>query len=128
VHLLPGSELAPVLEELLPEWKGFGIARVDLGERGARSASAVDAPLFATLEQAVRAAHPRAPVGPYFLPWTATDSRFFRAAGIPSYGFSPFLVAVTDTLHIGEPNERMQLPAFVGGVRLYRETVRRLVD
>jgi len=128
VHLLPDSDLAPVLEELLPEWKTFGVARVDLGERGARTASPVDTPLFAALEEAVRSAHPEAPVGPYFLPWTATDSRFFRAAGIPSYGFSPFLIAVSDTLQIGKPNERMQLPGFVGGLRLYRNAVLRLVD
>ena len=76
----------------------------------------------------MRGAHPGVAVGPYFLPWTATDSRYFRTAGIPSYGFSPFLISVTDTLQIGEPNERMQLPGFVAGVKLYRETVRRLVD
>lgn len=128
VHLLPDSELAAVVAELLPDWKTFGVGATVPTEAGARTASPVDHPVFRSLAESVRAAHPEAPVGPYFLPWTATDSRFFRARGIPSYGFSPFLIAVTDTLQIGLPNERMQLPGFVAGVRLYREAVARLVD
>ena len=66
-------------------------------------------------------------MGPYFLPWTATDSRFFRSAGVPSYGFSPFLIMNTDTLQVDQANERMSLPGYVDGVTLYREVVRRLV-
>jgi hypothetical protein len=33
---------------------------------------------------------------------------------------------VTETLQMGLPNERMQLPAFLRGVEIYRELVRRL--
>ena len=32
-----------------------------------------------------------------FLAWTATDARFFRTLGVPTYGFSPFLIMNTDT-------------------------------
>ena len=128
VHLLPESDLAAAVAELLPEWKRFGLTATRPYESGGRAASPLDQPLFRTLVEEVRAAHPEAPVGPYFLPWTATDSRFFRERGIPSYGFSPFLVSVTDTLQIALPNERMQLPGFVEGIRLYRRTVRRLVN
>ncbi len=59
-----------------------------------------------------RAAHPEAPVGPYFLPWAATDARFFRGAGLPAYGYSPFVIPVTDTLHVGGANERMALSGY----------------
>ena len=91
-------------------------------------ASPTDSADFRTLAGAVGDAFPRAPVGPYFGPWAATDARLFRRAGIPSYGFSPFPVVVFDTVQIARPNERMQLPAFRAGVRLYRETVRRLLS
>jgi acetylornithine deacetylase/succinyl-diaminopimelate desuccinylase-like protein len=128
IHLLPGSRLGPVVAELLPDWASFGVTATAPSETAAWAASPVDHPVYRALEAAVRAAHPGAPVGPYFLPWTATDSRYFRAAGIPSYGFSPFQIPVTDTLQIGQPNERMQLPGFVGGVRLYRDLVLRLVE
>jgi acetylornithine deacetylase/succinyl-diaminopimelate desuccinylase-like protein len=59
--------------------------------------------------------------------WSATDSRFFRTAGIPSYGFSPFLIMNTDTLQVDQANERFAVPAFADGVALYRQLVRRLV-
>jgi acetylornithine deacetylase/succinyl-diaminopimelate desuccinylase-like protein len=70
--------------------------------------------------------HPGAVAGPMFLAWTATDARFFRRAGIPAYGFSPFLIMNTDTLQVDAPNERMALPGFVDGVELYLDVVRRL--
>ena len=79
-------------------------------------------------ERGEQAEQPEVAVGPYFLPWTATDARFFRAAGLPTYGFSPFPLTVTETLQIALPNERMQLPAYVAGVALYRELVARLAD
>ena len=71
---------------------------------------------------------PDAPSGPFFLPWTATDSRFVRAHGIPSYGFSPFLIFNTDTLAVGQPNERLGLWGYVQGVELYSEVIRSLVE
>jgi hypothetical protein len=128
VHLLPDSELGSVLEELLPDWKRFGLTAGAPSEAGARTASPLDHPVYLALRDLVAAERPEAPVGPYFLPWSGTDARFFRTRGIPSYGFSPFAVSVTETLQLGKPNERMQLPAFVAGVRLYREAVRRLLE
>ena len=50
------------------------------------------------------------------------------SAGIPSYGFSPFLVTVTDTMGIARANERMPLPGFVQGVEIYRKLVRELAE
>jgi acetylornithine deacetylase/succinyl-diaminopimelate desuccinylase-like protein len=80
------------------------------------------------MERAIRERYPDTVVGPYFLPWTATDSRFYRAAGIPSYGFSPFLITVTDTMGIARANERMPMPGFVQGVAIYRQLVRELAE
>ncbi len=128
VQLLPEAELDDVLAELLPEWKRLGIPFSVQPALGARSGSPVDSPDFRALVAAVRDVHPGVEVGPYFLPWTATDARFYREAGIPAYGFSPFLLAVTETLQIARPNERMQLPGFVRGVALYRALVRSLVE
>ena len=75
----------------------------------------------------MRDEYPDAPAGPYFLAWTATDARFFRVAGVPTYGFSPFLIMNTDTLQVDRANERFALPGYVEGVELYEELVRRLV-
>ena len=48
--------------------------------------------------------------GPYFLPWTATDARFFRTLGVPTYGFSPFLIMNTDTLQVDRPTSASRCP------------------
>ena len=74
----------------------------------------------------MREVYPDVTVGPLFLPRTATDARFFRAAGIPAYGFSPFAIPVTDTLIVGGGNERISLPGYVEGVAIYRRLVERL--
>ena len=127
-QVLPASDPSRVLAELLPEGLLHGVAATEVEFPTPGAVSPLDHPAYQLLEQAVREAHPGAPVGPYFLPWAATDARFFRAAGLPSYGFSPFLLPVTDTMRIGMANERLSLPGYVDGVALYRETVRRLLD
>ena len=126
LRLLPGVELADALPELLPEWATHGMAVTVLPARGTAQGSPVEHPLFTGLAEAIGDAYPDADVGPYFLPWNATDSRFFREAGIPSYGFSPFLIFTTDTYRVDATNERMGLPGFVDGVALYVRAVERL--
>jgi acetylornithine deacetylase/succinyl-diaminopimelate desuccinylase-like protein len=128
LHLLPGSELDEVASRLLPEWKTHGLARTPFVLLGADAASPVDHPDFDALAALVRARFPGVPVGPYFLPWAATDARFLRALEVPVYGFSPFPVVVFDTFFVARANERMQLPAYRTGVALYREAVRRLIE
>ncbi len=128
VQLLPEADLEAVLGALLPDWKWRGITRRVTRDLGARSASPLDSREYRALVETIRRDYPEVPVGPYFLPWTATDARFYRELGIPAYGFSPFLLAVTETLQIARPNERMQLPGFVQGVARYRRLVRELVE
>ena len=127
-HLLPEADLETVLAELLPESLTLGVLHHVGEDLGGRTPSPVDSHDFLALLRVIQETYPEAVVGPYFLPWAATDSRFFREAGIPSYGFSPFLVTVTDTLGIGRANERMPLPGFVQGVAIYRKLVRGLVE
>jgi len=127
LHLLPGVETAAVQSELLPAWMLHGLAVTVDEPPTARQGSPLDHPVFQAALATVKERYPKAPVGPWFLPWTATDSRFFRAAGVPSYGFSPFLIMNTDTLQVDKANERFALPAFADGVSLYGDLVRRLV-
>jgi acetylornithine deacetylase/succinyl-diaminopimelate desuccinylase-like protein len=94
---------------------------------GSDTGSPTDHPAFETLSHVLEEHYPETKVGPYFLVWSATDARFFREAGIPSYGFSPFLIFTTDTLRKDTLNERIGLTGFVGGVELYKEAVQRLV-
>jgi len=127
LHLLPGIETAAVRDELLPPWILHGLSVTVDEPPTARHGSPLDHPVFQAALAVVKERYPKAPAGPWFLPWTATDSRFFRAAGVPSYGFSPFLIMNTDTLQVDQANERFALPAFADGVSLYGDLVRRLV-
>ncbi|MFN7942577.1 MAG: M20/M25/M40 family metallo-hydrolase [Thermoanaerobaculia bacterium] len=128
LHLLPGADAETTVADLLPAWLRHGVT-VRLGElEGSRGFTPVDTPDFRTIAAVVAEAHPGIPVGPYFGQWAGSDARFFRAAGIATYGFSPFLISVTDTMQIALPNERMPLPGFRSGVELYRTVLARLAE
>jgi acetylornithine deacetylase/succinyl-diaminopimelate desuccinylase-like protein len=127
LHLLPGEDPQAARERLLPAWRTFGLTTTFEAPETTVGSSPLDHPVFEAIQATLRESHPGAPVGPYMLPWTATDARFFRAAGVPAYGFSPFLILSTDTLQVDRANERFALPGFVDGVEVYRELVRRLV-
>jgi carboxypeptidase PM20D1 len=127
LHLLPGLRAADVQDQLLPPWLLYGLHTRLEEVPGSPMPSPTDHPAFRAILATVRAEYPDFTAGPFFLPWTATDSRFFRAAGVPSYGFSPFYIMSTDTYQVDRQNERLALPGFLQGVDLYRKLVRRLV-
>lgn len=128
LQLLPGQELTDVQEELVPSWLTFGMTTQLDAPPSAQGGSPTDHVVYRTIEEVLSDSYPDAPIGPYFLPWTATDARFFRTLGVPAYGFSPFLIMNTDTLTVDRANERFALPGFVSGVEVYRQLLRRLVS
>ncbi|HVR30798.1 MAG TPA: hypothetical protein VMS86_14845, partial [Thermoanaerobaculia bacterium] len=127
LSLLPDSDPEEALAVLLPDWLTHGVRLVRLPDDGPSPSSPVDHPIFAGITAALEARYGTVLTGPFFQTRSANDSRLFRRAGIPSYGFSPFLVLSTDTIGIGGLNEGIALPAFLDGVELYEELLRRLV-
>lgn len=125
-HLLAGSDFAEVRRRLLPGWMTHGVALTVEEPLGTPAASPLDHVIYRTLHDSLEASLPGTRVGPLLLPWTATDSRFFRTLGIPSYGFSPFLIFATDTYRVDTLNERIGLPGYVEGVRIYKEVIQTL--
>lgn len=128
IHLLPGVRLEEMRDELIPPWLFWAVESTLHTEPTALHGSPIEHPALAIVEEVLQEHYPGAPVGPVFLPWTATDSRFFRAHGIPSYGFSPFLILTTDAVRVDRAGERISLPDFVEGVEIYRKLLRRLVE
>jgi acetylornithine deacetylase/succinyl-diaminopimelate desuccinylase-like protein len=127
LHLLPGRRAADVFDQLLPPWLLHGL-RVSVEEvPGSPEPSSTSHPAFRAILATLKDEYPDFTAGPFFLPWTATDARHFRAAGVPSYGFSPFLIMSTDTYQVDQQNERLGLPGFLAGVEVYRRLLRRLV-
>lgn len=126
IHLLPRTRLEDVRQELLPDELLEPFTVSIQTEPSADHGSPLDHPVLRLIEEELHEFHPDAPVGPIFLPWTATDSRFFRARGIPSYGFSPFTILTIDALQVSGANERIALPGYVDGVEIYRRLLERL--
>jgi acetylornithine deacetylase/succinyl-diaminopimelate desuccinylase-like protein len=56
----------------------------------------------------------------------ASDARHWRAAGVTSYGWVPFVLPVGDIHCVHGRGERLSLEAFRDGVRLYCRTVAEL--
>lgn len=126
LHILPDVSFEEAWQELLPDGL-FGYSHtVDLQLEGAEP-SPRDHKAFLALESYMAEQMPDAPHGALFVPWSSTDARFFRRAGVASYGFSPFLILSTDAVKMKGANERIPAPAFLEGVELYRGLVERLV-
>jgi acetylornithine deacetylase/succinyl-diaminopimelate desuccinylase-like protein len=125
-HLLPSADLAAARRELLPPWMTGGVW---IAERPAPPPSAIspaDHPVMRTIAAELRRDYGRPIAGPYFLPWSANDSRFLRPLGIPSYGFAPFFILTPETERMGNANEKISLPGLAQGVDLYARVVERL--
>ncbi|HUO86292.1 MAG TPA: M20/M25/M40 family metallo-hydrolase [Thermoanaerobaculia bacterium] len=129
--LLPGTDPQEAVARLLPSWlvHGFPVRVFDDG--GAVHGTSPDHWAFRAVDRAVREQYPAAVHGPLYLPRTATDARHLRTAGVPTFGFSPFLVLTPEVGSIrrrATVNERIGLPGFVGGVELYRRVLAALAS
>jgi hypothetical protein len=125
--LLPGSDPERAVARLLPNWLVHDLS-LSVGEPiGAPLGSPRSHPLFQAALDSLKNSYPAVPVGSSFLPNSVTDARFFRQQGIPTYGYSPFLFFSTDTMWVDRDNERIPLPGFISGTRLYSSLVEGLI-
>lgn len=127
LHLLPELQIADVWDELVGDrLNGFtyNIEEVSTSVVG----SDIEHPAFRHIHELITEVYPEIPHGPIFLPFTATDARYFRQYDVPVYGFTPFHILSGDAMKMRGVDERLPAPAFVAGVELYEELVRRMVD
>ena len=127
LHLLPDANLEDAWSELMPAWIDGFTYTVD-EPHGPSPPSPLDHEVFAAIDDYMAEAMPQVQHGPLFVPWSATDARFFRLAGVPSYGFAPFWILSSETNKMKGVNERMAVAPFVAGVELYSGLVQRLVS
>ena len=91
IRTLPGVT-AESVDTYLREALGSLAKRVTiepLGSESVASRSSLDTPLYSALAEAVSTAYPDAKAVPVIAPGAA-DSRLFRHAGVPAYGFGLF--------------------------------------
>lgn len=129
IHLLTLDDTSrqAAIETLLPTWLTHGVTLEVGAPLGSGAPSPLDHPLYEHLVTSVEAAFPGVATGPYLLSASATDARFFRARGIPAYGFSPFLLFSTDAVKADATNERIAMPGYSQGVALYVDMLLRLL-
>jgi acetylornithine deacetylase/succinyl-diaminopimelate desuccinylase-like protein len=56
----------------------------------------------------------------------ASDNRFWRAAGVPAYGWVPFVIPVGDIHGVHGANERVAVTSFRDGIRQYYQAIAEL--
>jgi acetylornithine deacetylase/succinyl-diaminopimelate desuccinylase-like protein len=89
---------------------------------GAGPASAVDGAAPVAVRKIVGEAWPSAPVIPV-LSLGATDSRFLRAAGIPSYGLNPIALTEEDGRRAHGVDERIPIASLRPGLEFFHRLV-----
>ena len=126
-RLLPGTPCTDFLEELRSRLRETGAEVIPIGDSIEETAvpSPTDHECYQAICRMAEHYHPGCVVTPTLITG-ATDSRFFRNAGIPCYDFSPFRLTRDDLLLIHGHNERLSLDNLAFGVRFMFEMVARL--
>ena len=99
---------------------------IEVLERSPRTPVApLQSALYEALTGAALAATPGAAAFPLQMPG-ATDSRFWRAAGVPGYGLAPFLVTRQDLAAVHGIDERISGANLELGVRIAQDVITRV--
>ena len=126
VHLLPSLQLDDVWDELIGDALNGFTYRLEETHPPVK-ASDFNHEAFQEIDRLMKETFPEIDHGPLFIPYSATDARYFRQYGIPTFGFSPFHILSGDAMKMRGIDERMPAPAFVTGAELYSKLVQRLV-
>ncbi|HZW36901.1 MAG TPA: M20/M25/M40 family metallo-hydrolase, partial [Candidatus Deferrimicrobiaceae bacterium] len=103
-RILPGEEPESVAAQVQEMVREFDVAVETLFAE--KPSGSPRGPLFDAVEDAVRTVHPDAVMLPY-LSTGFTDSRFFRAVGVETYGLMPLLMAREDMGRIHGVDEKI---------------------
>jgi acetylornithine deacetylase/succinyl-diaminopimelate desuccinylase-like protein len=122
IRMLPSTSPKEMLARVEQAVGKNGTVEVLLGTDPAPESPA-SGELYDVVARAMRAASPGSTAGPMVTAGT-TDSRFFRARGIPAYGVMPFKVNYYDADGVHGRDERIRARFFAEGVRLMRTIVR----
>lgn len=126
IRLLPDSYTDPMLRRVRDA--AGANATVEIIHAGEPSPeSPASGELYDTIAAAMRAAEPGSSVAPMVTPGTS-DSRYFRAKGIATYGLLPFKINYYDADSIHSTDERIRAAFFADGVMLMRDIVRRFCE
>jgi acetylornithine deacetylase/succinyl-diaminopimelate desuccinylase-like protein len=84
-----------------------------------------DTEFYRALVETLQAIGPPGTISPYLTPG-ATDSRFFRAAGMKAYGFMPMLLDDRELSRVHGIDERISTANLRWGIQMVFETLQKL--
>ena len=87
--------------------------------------SPIESPFFDAVRRALSRHVPDAILFPLQMPG-GSDSRFFRARGIPAYGLGPFLLETSEIQRVHGVDERISVENLELGVRITYDVIREL--
>jgi acetylornithine deacetylase/succinyl-diaminopimelate desuccinylase-like protein len=126
IRLLPDSDPGPMLERIRSvAGRDVHVEVIHAGEPSPESPASGE--LYDTIAAAMRDAEQGSTVQPTVTPG-ASDSRYFRAKGITTYGVLPFKINYYDADSIHSTDERIRAAFFEDGVLLMRDIVRRFCE
>lgn len=124
-RLLPDQDVDAFIDELTLVI-GDGNIEIERIMAFSPAISSTDTELFNALVSVTKRHFPEAAVLPSMLTGF-TDSHFFRDLGIPSYGYSPFLVPAADRGGVHGNNERISIENVRRGTQMMIEIMQALV-
>ena len=117
--MAPGDYFEPILADARS--RGMQVATSFSG--GTTSASPYPTPFTELLRRVTEAHFRGVPFGPLPTSGSFSTSMLFRQRGFPTYGFSPIPMNVTDSARRHRNDERVFLPDYLSGVRLFRDVL-----
>lgn len=125
IRLLPGEDPQAILAALKTALKDPAITVVAEELPVAHNPTSSQTGFFQTLAQTLQTLGPPGLIVPYLTPG-ATDSRFFRRAGMKAYGFVPMLLDHQELGRIHGIDERVSAANLRWGMQVVFETLCRL--
>ncbi len=122
VRLLPGASKEEFHQQLVEVIADGDIKVEAIKQSATTDASPLDSELYLAIEEVLREADPGAIVTPA-ISTGASDSRFFRALGIPSYGFIPFKLTWEELKLAHGHNERISIENIKFATKIIYEIV-----
>lgn len=123
-RIFPGIAVADIKAELQRIVANDEIEVVELGSAFSAPASPLREDVVAAVRKAAQTLHPGVPVIPYMAPY-ATDGKFTRAAGIPTYGVMGMFIRDEDSFAHGL-NERVPVRSFYDALEYWDVLLREL--
>ncbi len=125
IRLLPGENPEAVLAALRSLIADPQVTVEAIESPVMHQPSPDDSAFYRALQETLAAVGPPGLVIPYLTPG-ATDSRYFRAAGMKAYGFTPMILNPYELRRIHSIDERVSVDNLRWGIQLVFETLQKL--